>query len=224
MIIAIDGPAGSGKTTTARKVAKRLGIMHINTGAMYRGITFKLIEKKIDVSNISKINEILNNTLIKFSESYDNILFIDGINMSNKINSYHVTKNVSFISAIPEVRKKMVEFQRQMASGKNVVLEGRDIGTVVFPDAEYKFFLNADIDVRAERRRKDMQDEGENLSIQEIIDTLNDRDQKDACRLNSPLIKAKDAIELNTTNISIEEQVNFIINKVNNNQKGAFLL
>ena len=217
MIIAIDGPAGSGKSTTARKVAKRLGFMHINTGAMYRGITYKIIEEKIDSSNMSKINNLLNNTLIEFYGPSDSILYMDGMDMSNKINSTSVTKNVSTISAIPDVREKMVKYQRQMALGKNVVLEGRDIGTIVFPNADFKFFLIADLNVRAERRKKELQDEDQNLSLQAIMDRLRDRDHKDASRKHSPLIKAKDAIGLNTTNISIEEQVNFIINTVNNN-------
>ena len=217
MIIAIDGPAGSGKSTTARKVAKCLGFMHINTGAMYRGITYKIIEEQIDSTNISKINDLLNNTLIEFSESSDSILFMDGIDISNKIYSTSVTKNVSTISAIPDVREKMVKYQRQMALGKNVVLEGRDIGTIVFPNADFKFFLIADLHIRAERRKIELQDEDKNLSLQAIMDRLRDRDQKDASRKHSPLIKAKDAIGLNTTNISIEEQVNFIINTVNNN-------
>ncbi len=217
MIIAIDGPAGSGKSTTARKVAKRLGFMHINTGAMYRGITYKIIEEKIDSSNMSKINDLLNNTLIEFYGPSDSILFIDGIDMSNKINSTSVAKNVSTISAIPDVRDKMVKYQRQMALGENVVLEGRDIGTIVFPNADFKFFLIADLNVRAERRKKELQGKNNNLSLQAIMDRLRERDQMDASRKHSPLIKAKDAIELNTTNISIEEQVNFIINTVNNN-------
>ena len=217
MIIAIDGPAGSGKSTTARKVAKRLGFIHINTGAMYRGITYKIIEEKIDSSNMSKINNLLNNTLIEFYGPSDSILYMDGMDMSNKINSTSVTKNVSTISAIPDVREKMVKYQRQMALGKNVVLEGRDIGTIVFPNADFKFFLIADLNVRAERRKKELQDEDQNLSLQAIMDRLRDRDHKDASRKHSPLIKAKDAIGLNTTNISIEEQVNFIINTVNNN-------
>ena len=219
MIIAIDGPAGSGKTTTAQKVAINLGFTHINTGAMYRGITLKLIHEKININDIEAINQILQTTKLDFAGYQYSVLYMDGQDISDKITSSFVTNNVSTISAIREVRVNLVEYQRKMAQNRNVVLEGRDIGTVVFPNADYKFYLIADIKIRAERRMKEMEDKGEYIPIEEIILLLKERDEKDSSRKYSPLIKAKDAIEVNTTALSINEQVNYIINIVKKNKK-----
>ena len=215
MIIAIDGPAGSGKTTTARKVAQILGFIHINTGAMYRGIALKFIREKVNLDDTSAIERILNHTQLDFAGPNNAILYMDGEDISAEIISSMVTENVSQISSISEVRVKLVEYQRQMSQGENVVLEGRDIGTVVFPDADYKFFFVADIEVRAQRRKKEIEAEGEHFPVEEIIHLLKKRDQQDSSREYSPLIKAKDAIELDTTDLSIDEQVNYIINIVN---------
>ena len=215
MIIAIDGPAGSGKTTTARKVAECLGIIHINTGAMYRGIALKIIRANIDLGNMQAIKQLLDETVLNFRGANESELYMDGTNISEEISSSVVTENVSCISAIPEIRNKLVEYQQRMANGNNVVLEGRDIGTIVFPDADYKFYLVADIHVRAERRKKEMEMAGDYISIEDIIADLNARDQKDITRLHSPLLKAEDAIELDTTNLSIDEQVNYIIDTIN---------
>lgn len=221
MIIAIDGPAASGKTTTARKVAQRLGFIHINTGAMYRGITLKFIREKVNMDDNPSIQIMLRNTQFDFAGPHCAILYMDDKDISADIISFIVTENVSQISAIPEVRIKLAECQRQMSRGKNVVLEGRDIGTVVFPNADYKFYLEADIEVRAERRMKELGATHGHLSLEDIILFIKDRDQKDSSRKHSPLIKAKDAIVLDTTDLSIEEQVNYIVNSVNQNQKGA---
>ena len=141
MIIAIDGPAGSGKTTTARKVAQTLGFIHINTGAMYRGIALKFIREKVNLDDTSAIERSLNNTQLDFGGPNNAILYMDGEDISAEIISSMVTENVSQISSISEVRLKLVESQRKMARGRNVVLEGRDICTVVFPNADYKFYL-----------------------------------------------------------------------------------
>jgi cytidylate kinase len=221
MIIAIDGPAGSGKTTTARKVAQILGFIHINTGAMYRGIALKFIREKVNLDDTSAIERILNNTQLDFAGPNNAILYMDGEDISAEIISSMVTENVSQISSISEVRVKLVEYQRKMARGRNVVLEGRDIGTVVFPNADYKFYLVADIEVRAERRKQEIEVTGDHMTKEEIIMYIKDRDQKDSSRQHSPLMKAEDAIEVDTTDLKIEEQVNYIINIVNYNQKGA---
>jgi len=146
---------------------------------------------------------------------------MDGEDISAEIISSMVTENVSQISSISEVRVKLVEYQRKMARGQNVVLEGRDIGTVVFPNADYKFFLVADIEVRAERRKQEIEVTGDHMTKEEIIMFIKDRDQIDSSRQHSPLMKAEDAIEVDTTDLKIEEQVNYIINIVNYNQKGA---
>ncbi len=221
MIIAIDGPAGSGKTTTARRVAQILGFIHINTGAMYRAIALKFIREKVNLDDTSAIERILNNTQFNFSDPNNAILYMDGEDISVVIKTSIVAENVSQISSISEVRLKLVEYQRKMVRGRNVVLEGRDIGTVVFPNAEYKFYLIADIGVRAERRKQEIEATGDHMTKEEIIMHINDRDQKDSSRQLSPLMKAEDAIEVDTTDLKIEEQVNYIINIVNYNQKGA---
>ena len=221
MIIAIDGPAASGKTTTARKVAQILGFIHINTGAMYRAIALKFIREKVNLDDTSAIERILNNTQLDFAGPNNAILYMDYEDISAEIISSQVTNNVSQISAISEVRVKLVEYQRKMAQGRNVVLEGRDIGTVVFPNADYKFYLIADIEVRAERRKKEIEVTGDHITKEEIIIFIQDRDQKDSSRQHSPLMKAEDSIEVDTTDLKIEDQVNCIINIVNYNQKGA---
>ena len=146
---------------------------------------------------------------------------MDYEDISAEIISSQVTNNVSQISAISEVRVKLVEYQRKMAQGRNVVLEGRDIGTVVFPNADYKFYLVADIEVRAERRKQEIEVTGDHMTKEEVIMFLNERDQIDSSRKHSPLMKAEDAIELDTTDLKIEQQVNYIINIVNYNQKGT---
>ena len=218
MIIAIDGPAGSGKSTTAHNVAKELGFVHINTGAMYRAIALKIIRRKIKLNDKIRIKEILHNTNLNFIESN---IYMDGKNVSTEILSPVVTKDVSAVSAILEIREEMVRYQRKMSIGNNVVLEGRDIGTVVFPDADFKFYIVADIKVRAERRKRELDAMGNHFSLDDISSFLIDRDVKDSSREHSPLMKAKDAIEINTTDLNIKEQVNCIVDIINKNKKGA---
>ena len=217
MIVAIDGPAGSGKTTTAHKVALNLGFIHINTGAMYRAIALKFIREKINLDNRNDIELTLKNTRLHWSGPNSKNILMDGQDITLDIVSSRVTRIVSRISAIPEVRNKLVQNQREIAKDQDVVLEGRDIGTVVFPEAEYKFFLLADIHVRAKRRMKQMKFDGEDVSIEEVLFFLKKRDKQDSSRIYSPLKKAEDAIELDTTYLSIDQQVNFIINIVNKN-------
>ena len=215
MVIAIDGPAGSGKSTTAKFVAEKLGFIHINTGAMYRGISLKCIQGDINMENSSQLNHLLTNTEFKFAKEGGSTLVMDGVDISAEITSAQVTDFVSYVSTISAVRKKLVEYQRDMAEGIDVVLEGRDIGTVVFPDAEYKFFLVADIHERAKRRKKEMDAKGEVVSLEELTSEMEERDRKDSTRKHSPLKKAEDAVEIDTTGISIEEQVNRIVEIVN---------
>ena len=219
MVIAIDGPAGSGKSTTAKHAAEKLEFIHINTGAMYRGIALKCIQGKIDLNNPSEIEKILNQTKFKFEREGGSIVFMDGVDISSEITSGLVTESVSRVSAVPQIREKLVQYQRGMAEGLNVVLEGRDIGTVVFPDAEFKFFLIADIHERARRRKKEMETMGKTVSLAELTAELEERDRKDSTRKHSPLIKAEDAVEIDTTGLSIAEQVNHIVEIVNKSIK-----
>ena len=219
MIIAIDGPAGSGKTTTAKKVANILGFIHMNTGAMYRGITLKFLNSDFDFHDYSDedLKKILDDTILEFHGNENSMLIMDGNDVADKINMPRITRHVSRVSSIALVREKMVDFQRRISMGKNVVLEGRDIGSVVFPNAEHKFYLIADLEVRAKRRKIQMEKEGKSVSLNDVIRSLSERDQTDMSRNHSPLIKAKDAIEIDTTDLSIDGQVDFIINIVNNN-------
>ena len=219
MVIAIDGPAGSGKSTTAKHAAEKLGFIHINTGTMYRGIALKCIQGGIDLNSSSEINKILNQTKFEFGRESGSVLFMDGVDISSEITSTQVTESVSRVSAVPQIREKLVQYQREMAEGLDVVLEGRDIGTVVFPDAEFKFFLIADIEERARRRKKEMETMGEIVSLRELTAELEERDRKDSTREYSPLKKAEDAVEIDTTGLSIAEQVNRIVKIVNKSIK-----
>jgi cytidylate kinase len=211
MIIAIDGPAGSGKSTTAKIAAEKLGFIHINTGAMYRGIALKCIQGKINPTDMTEMDNMLSQTEFKFFGKDRADLFMDGVNISSEITTAEVTESVSRISAIPKVREKLVEYQREMADGIDVVLEGRDIGTVVFPNADHKFFLIADIHERAKRRMQEMEEKGEIVSLSALTAELEERDRIDSTREHSPLKKAEDAVEIDTTGLSIEQQVNCIV-------------
>jgi len=219
MIIAIDGPAGSGKSTTAKIVAEKLGFIHINTGAMYRGIALKCLKQDINPDDIVEMENILSETAFQLSGEDGSQMYMNGKDISFEITSTEVTETVSRISAIPMVREKLVHYQREMAEGQDVVLEGRDIGTVVIPNADFKFFLIADIDERAKRRMKDMETKGEIVTLEELIGELAERDRKDSTREHSPLKKAEDAVEIDTTGLSIEDQVDCIVEIVKNNNK-----
>ncbi len=216
MVIAIDGPAGSGKTTTAREVAKRLGFIHINTGAMYRGIALKCLNEKIIPENDTGITHILDNTTLDFGGSEKDELLLDGINVATEITSSVVAQSASKYSAVYQIRERLVDYQRRLSRGKDVVLEGRDIGTVVFPDADYKFFLIADVEERAKRRLKDLSAKGETKSLDALIEEIKLRDYKDTTRENSPLKKAQDAIEIDTTQLTLEGQVQCIVETIKN--------
>ena len=217
MIIAIDGPAASGKSTAAIGIAKRLGITYLDTGAMYRAVTFGLIENDIGFKNSSNIDIFLEKIEIKFSYSQSGVLLtLNGRDVTKEIRTAIVTKNVSEVSALKNVRKAMVMIQREMAKIDDCILEGRDIGTVVFPDADYKFFLIADEKARAERRLEDLKAIGEKSSIKKVKIDLLDRDMKDSTRLHSPLKKSDDAIIIDTSNLGINEVIDRIVNIVNN--------
>ncbi len=215
MIIAIDGPAATGKSTTAKALAKRLGFTYLDTGAMYRAITLLILQKKVQISENFALISLLKKFDLKFQQHEKQILVIlNGEDVSNEIRRLDVTKYVSEVSALPAVRKSLVKIQRKIAKDQNCVVEGRDIGTIVFPDAEVKFYVVADYDVRAKRRLLDFKKLGEEKSIDDLIEELKNRDKYDSEREHSPLLKANDAIEVDTTNLTIEEQVNFMFKKV----------
>ncbi len=215
MIIAIDGPAASGKSTTAKLVAKKLKLTYLDTGAMYRAVTLQLLRSKIDFVDIDKVSAILDDLIIDmFDHKGVNIVKINDEDVTGEIRSSNVTKYVSEVSALLSVRESMVVMQREIAHKTDCVIEGRDIGTIVFPNADYKFFMVADIKMRAKRRLKEMKQLGIVKSVKEVISELESRDQKDSSRDNSPLRKAKDAIEIDTSNLSIDEQVDKIIDHI----------
>lgn len=214
MIIAIDGPSASGKSTTAKGVAERLGITHLDTGAMYRAVTLGIIEYCIDLDNHERICEFLEELEINF-DSFNNI-WSNGHKVTEKIRTTEVSSNVSAVSAIPQVREKLVAIQRIIAENSDCVLEGRDIGTVVFPNADYKFFLVADLEIRAKRRLIELEKIGEKSSLGELMSDIQNRDRLDATRDISPLVQAEDAIAIDTGNLTIDEQVEKIIEIINN--------
>ena len=216
MIIAIDGPAASGKSTTAIGVAKCLGITYLDTGAMYRAVTFGLIENDIKFEDSSELDNYLKQIKIKFSETKSGIILnLDGRNVSKEIRSSKVTENVSEVSALKSVRHSMVIIQRKLAKKNDCILEGRDIGTVVFPNADFKFFLIADEKSRAKRRQNDLKIMGEKKSIESVIKDINKRDHKDSTRKHSPLTKSEDAIIIDTSNLGINKVIDKIVNIVN---------
>jgi len=219
MIIAIDGPAGSGKSTTAKKVAAELNLMHLDTGAMYRAVALYILNQEIAEScirNPNQMTQILDEIEIKFSNKTNNI-FLNGKDVSVEIRENRVSEFVSEVSAISLVRERMVLLQREIATGSNVVLEGRDIGTRVFPNADVKVYLNADVNERGQRRFKELVKRGEKITLEAVIQDIELRDLKDSSREHSPLEKAKDAIEIDTTKLSIDAQVNEIVSLIQTN-------
>jgi len=223
MIIAIDGPAASGKSTTAKLVAESLGFTYLDTGAMYRAVTLGLTRADQDLNNSESLKTALDTLNMEMEIFKGHIkITLDGEDVSQLIRTSSITEKVSSVSAIPMVRKALVPIQRKLASESDSVVEGRDIGTVVFPDADYKFFIFADYKTRALRRQKDLEKLGENKKLEELIEDLKARDKKDSSRDHSPLKKAEDAIEVNTTSLTIEEQVEMIVKEItkSNNQQG----
>lgn len=213
MIIAVDGPAGSGKSTISKLLAKELELVYLDTGAMYRLFTLKMLKENVSFSDSDKINELLGNLNINIENGK---FYLDDEDVSEDIRKTDVAENVSKTAAIDEVREKMVSLQREFSKSKNVILDGRDIGTVVFPEADIKIFLVADPRERAERRFKELKAKGENISLDSIYENILKRDKLDSTRENSPLKKANDAIEVDTTGKNIEEVKNIILNLYNN--------
>ena len=217
MIIAIDGPAASGKSVTAKKVAEELGFMHLNTGSMYRALTLYFLELNVDINNEKDILKALDSIEIRFDSEDPNKIFLNDKDVTLNIRSNSVDLNVSKVSAVRLVRQKLVEQQRKIANNINIVIEGRDIGTHVFPMAQFKFFLIADIEVRAKRRYEDVSDINKNFN--QILNDLIKRDEYDRNRSYSPLTKADDAIVIDTSRIDLKEQVTRIVNIINNKER-----
>ncbi|SNZ07154.1 cytidylate kinase [Persephonella hydrogeniphila] len=207
MIITIDGPAGSGKSTIAKMIAKELGFTYIDTGAMYRAVALKIKRKGIDPDDIRSVLKTLKETDIDLRPSENGVrVLLDGEDVSDLIRTEEIGKIASKIARYPEVRKILVQMQRSLGEkAKNAVLEGRDTGTVIFPDAEIKFFFTASPEVRAERRYKELKEKGINVSYVDILKEIKERDFLDETRKDSPLKPADDAIVIDTTGKSLSQ-------------------
>lgn len=219
IIIAIDGYSACGKSTTAKEVALQLNYIYIDTGAMYRAVTLFFIENNIALKNQAKVLESLNSLEIYFQKSSpeaDSKVFLNGKSVADKIRTPEVNARVSEVSAISAVRKKLVTQQKAMGESKGLVMDGRDIGTVVFPNAELKIFMLADIDVRVERRKIDLLQKNIEMSEEKIRENLLKRDKIDSSRKDSPLRKADDAVLIDTTHIEFEAQVEQIVSLAKN--------
>ena len=210
--LAIDGPAASGKSTISQRLAKKLGWTHIDTGSMYRAVTLIALERKIDLANETNYS-FVKDLDIKYQQEK---VFVDGRDVTTAIREPIVNENVSLVSSFPNVRKELVALQKKAASEGNVIVDGRDIGTVVMPEADLKIFLIASVDERSRRRLYDLLNSGKEVDINKVKQDLSIRDEKDSTRKESPLVKASDAILLDTTDLSINETVEKIINLVNN--------
>lgn len=217
IIIAIDGPAASGKSTTAKLVAQRLGYLHIDTGAMYRAMALKVLRSNISPTDSASISKLAHATSIRLYAGNDTSskvrLELDGIEVSDDIRLPEVTNIVSPVSTIADVRAQMVKEQRAMGAHGGIVLEGRDIGTVVFPNAELKVFMVADPRARAERRLKELENKHIDVTLEALEKEILERDAIDSHRDISPLRKADDALELDTTNLTIDQQVDIIVSR-----------
>lgn len=209
--VAIDGPAGAGKSTIAKLLAARLDLMYINTGAMYRSLTLAALEKDVSPDNIEALCELLESMNMYFKKDR---LFINGIDVSDRIYMPDVSKNVSKYAAISEVRQRLVKIQRDMSSQYNVIMDGRDIGTVVLKDAAFKFFLTASPERRAQRRHTELIDKGISVVYEDILKDIIQRDYEDSHREIDPLIKADDALEVDTTDMTIENVVEYMYNYI----------
>lgn len=217
MIIAIDGPAGAGKSTVAKLLARKLKFLYIDTGAMYRALTLKALEEKIDIKDTDAIIKLACSSTISLLNNPDGSLkvLLDGRDVSSAIRQPAITQFVSDVAKIKEVRSVMVDLQRKLGNQGDAVLDGRDIGTVVFPDADKKFYVDADFKERVSRRHKESVGLGQNVTSEEVSADLSNRDNIDSNRKVAPLKKADDAIYIDTTNLTIEEVVNKLLSFVN---------
>lgn len=212
LVIAIDGPAASGKSTTARRAAALLGYLHVDTGAMYRAAALKVLRTGTSPDDPERVSQVVEEARIVLQRRDDGLhVTLDGEDVTDEIRTPAVTRVVSAVSAMRRVRDVMVREQRALGAGGGIVLEGRDIGTVVFPDADLKFFLVAGIDARARRRQEELRARGVTVSIAAVKEELGERDRLDSTRDESPLRKADDAIELDTSALTIDQQVAAVV-------------
>lgn len=226
IVIAIDGFSACGKSTTAKMVAHLLGYVYIDTGAMYRAVTLYFLENYINLTDPRLVQKSLDQIELEFdydSRQQERDMYLNGINVSNEIRGMLVTENVSEVSALPVVREKMVAQQQKFGKRKGVVMDGRDIGTVVFPEAELKVFMTAELEVRAARRQAELLEQGQLVNLDEIINNLSKRDQLDTTRAIGPLKQAQDAHFIDTTHLTFSEQVEEVLNLTTSAMVGRVL-
>lgn len=209
--IAIDGPSGAGKSTIAKSVAKKLGIDYIDTGAMYRAVGYKMKQENITADDLDRLQTMLAETDIDFVKGD---IILDGEIVNDVIRTTEISRMASKCSAVPMVREKLVDIQRNMGSRKSVIMDGRDIGTNVLKDAEYKFFLTASAAERAERRHKELLEKGEDITFEEVLRDIEARDHNDMTRALNPLRKAEDALEVDTTGLNIEQVTESVLKEI----------
>lgn len=212
--IALDGPSGAGKSTVAKALAKRLDIIYLDTGAMYRSLAYVAVKQGIDVNDEAAVRPMLDNLDMKIITGDSQQIIVNGENVTPFIREHYVSKAASDISALPAVRIKLVELQREIAKNDCVVLDGRDIGTYVLPDAKYKFFITATPEVRAKRRFEELKAKGDAPSYEKVLEDIKVRDYNDSHRAFAPLKQADDAVLVDTTNMSIDEVIDFVLNKM----------
>lgn len=213
IVIAIDGYSACGKSTTAKLVAGILGYRYIDTGAMYRAVTLFFLDHHVSLTNPKEISRVLAQINISFKVNSKNVTetYLNGLNVEGEIRKMRISEHVSNVSTIKEVRAAMVEQQRRLGKEKAVVMDGRDIGTVVFPHAELKMFMTADVLVRAFRRQRELMERNQLVDLDEVVDNILQRDRIDTTRAESPLRQADDALVMDTTHITIDEQVDEVI-------------
>ncbi|HVV53876.1 MAG TPA: (d)CMP kinase, partial [Mucilaginibacter sp.] len=215
IIITIDGWSSCGKSTLAKQLARHLHYVYIDSGAMYRAVTLYFLRHLVDLHDHRQIDEALRNIHLNFhSRDYKTHITLNDEDVSEEIRQMPVSDNVSAVAAIREVRHEMVKQQQRMGRSKNIVMDGRDIGTTVFPDAQVKFFMTADPKVRAERRYKELRQTNPDITLEEVFENLAHRDYQDTTREESPLVRAKDAIVLDNTNMTPDEQLQFALDKI----------
>lgn len=211
--IAIDGPAGAGKSTIAKRVAEELNFMYVDTGALYRAVALCAIQKNIEPDDSQRVSEMLSEIKVQlaFNYRFEKVVLLDGRDVSSQIRTPEVSMAASKISALPQVRAYLLDLQRDIAKENNVIMDGRDIGTVVLPDAKVKIFLTASPQVRAERRYKELSEKGANVSFDEVLKDVNERDYNDSHRKTAPLKPAEDSVFVDTTDLDFEQSVEKII-------------